>query len=111
MPRILRCTLALAALTLALTCAAQTAEQNLPADAASPSALDSGVIHPNQNAVPAASRRRQPQETVCYTMRSYLMAREARDSDATWLVGYSTCQPSSQYQLRFSQQPAPAPPR
>jgi hypothetical protein len=39
-------------------------------------------------------------DNVCYTMRSYIMSRESRDSDSTKLVGYSTCQPSSKYELR-----------
>jgi hypothetical protein len=37
---------------------------------------------------------------VCYMMRSYIVAREDRDSDSTRLVGYSTCQPSLNYELR-----------
>jgi hypothetical protein len=41
-------------------------------------------------------------DNVCYTMRSYIVAREDRDSDSTKLVGYSTCQPSSQYELRIT---------
>jgi hypothetical protein len=41
-------------------------------------------------------------ENVCYKMRSYIMARENGDSDSTKLVGYSTCQPSSKYQLRIT---------
>jgi hypothetical protein len=39
---------------------------------------------------------------VCYTMRSYIVAREDRDSDSTRLVGYSTCQPSSNYEMRIT---------
>ena len=38
------------------------------------------------------------ESTVCYTMRSYLMAREARDSDVTWPAGYSTCQKASRFE-------------
>ncbi len=41
-------------------------------------------------------------DNVCYTMRSYIVARENRDSDSTELVGYSTCQPSSKYELRIT---------
>jgi hypothetical protein len=45
---------------------------------------------------------------VCYTMRSYIVAREDRDSDSTKLVGYSTCQPSSNYEVRITRlKPAP----
>jgi hypothetical protein len=41
-------------------------------------------------------------DNVCYTMRSYIVARENRDSDSTKLVGYSTCQPASKYELRIT---------
>ncbi len=41
-------------------------------------------------------------DSVCYTMRSYIVARENRDSDSTKLVGYSTCQPSSKYELKIT---------
>jgi hypothetical protein len=41
-------------------------------------------------------------DKVCYTMRSYIVSRESRDSDSTKLVGYSTCQPSSKYELRIT---------
>ena len=44
----------------------------------------------------------EDRDRVCYTMRSYIVARENRDSDSTKLVGYSTCQPSSQYELRIT---------
>jgi hypothetical protein len=44
----------------------------------------------------------EDRDNVCYTMRSYIMARENRDSDSTKLVGYSTCQPSSKYELRIT---------
>ena len=44
----------------------------------------------------------EDRDSVCYTMRSYIVARENRDSDSTKLVGYSTCQPSSKYELRIS---------
>ena len=41
-------------------------------------------------------------DNVCYTMRSYIVSRENRESDSTKLVGYSTCQPSSKYELRIT---------
>jgi hypothetical protein len=44
----------------------------------------------------------EDRNNVCYTMRSYIVARENRDSDSTELVGYSTCQPSSKYELRIT---------
>jgi hypothetical protein len=46
----------------------------------------------------------QPEaDTICYTMRSYVVARDAKDSDATHPAGYSTCQPSNRYQLKNAQ--------
>lgn len=37
---------------------------------------------------------------VCYSIRSYLMARDSKDSDSTHLVGTSNCQPARQYSLK-----------
>jgi hypothetical protein len=37
---------------------------------------------------------------TCYYIRSYLMARDSKDSDSTHLVGTSTCQPALQYGLK-----------
>jgi hypothetical protein len=45
---------------------------------------------------------KEKRDSVCYTMRSYIVARENRDSDSTKLVGYSICQPSSKYELRIT---------
>ena len=36
----------------------------------------------------------------CFAIRSYLMARENKNSDATYVKASSTCQPASQYQLK-----------
>jgi hypothetical protein len=44
----------------------------------------------------------EDRDNVCYTMRSYIVARENRNSDSTKLVGYSTCQTSSKYELRIT---------
>ena len=48
-------------------------------------------------------------DRYCLKMRSYLVARDSRNSDSTHLVGYSTCLPASRYRLRTavgSTQPA-----
>jgi hypothetical protein len=37
---------------------------------------------------------------VCYTMRTYVMAREERDSDATRLVRYTKCLPAWKLQYK-----------
>lgn len=39
-------------------------------------------------------------DTTCYTIRSYVVARDSKDSDSTHPAGYSTCQPSSRYRVR-----------
>ena len=39
-------------------------------------------------------------DTVCYSMRSYVVARDRKHSDSVHHVGYSTCQPASKYRLR-----------
>jgi hypothetical protein len=44
-------------------------------------------------------------DTVCLKIRSYVVARDDRDSDSVHLVGYSTCQPASRYRLRKTQLP------
>jgi hypothetical protein len=44
------------------------------------------------------------EERTCYTMRSYLMAREDEHSDSTRQVGYSTCEPSSTFDVKKSVQ-------
>jgi hypothetical protein len=44
-------------------------------------------------------------ERTCYTMRSYVMAREDPHSDSTRQVGYSVCEPSSTFDLRETVEP------
>jgi hypothetical protein len=39
-------------------------------------------------------------DTTCYSIRSYVVARDSKDSDSTHPAGYSTCLPSNRYQLR-----------
>jgi hypothetical protein len=41
-------------------------------------------------------------DKVCYTMRTYIVARESRGSDSTRPAGYSICQPSSKYELKIT---------
>jgi hypothetical protein len=40
------------------------------------------------------------EDTTCYALRSYVVARDSKDSDSTHPAGYSTCQPSSRYQVK-----------
>jgi hypothetical protein len=39
-------------------------------------------------------------DNSCFAIRSYVMARDSKDSDSTHLVGYMTCVPSGKYQVR-----------
>jgi hypothetical protein len=39
-------------------------------------------------------------DTTCYTIRSYVVARDSKDSDSTHATVYSTCQPASRYRLK-----------
>jgi len=43
------------------------------------------------------------EDKTCYTIRSYVVARDDKDSDTTHPVGFSTCQPSSRYRLKNAQ--------
>ncbi len=36
-------------------------------------------------------------DTLCYSMRSYKVARDSSQSDSTHTVGYSTCQPATRF--------------
>jgi hypothetical protein len=42
-------------------------------------------------------------DAVCYKIRSYVVARDNKDSDSVHPVRYSTCQPASRYRLRTTQ--------
>ncbi len=39
-------------------------------------------------------------ETTCYAIRSYVVARDSKDSDSVHPVRYSTCIPASRYRLK-----------
>jgi hypothetical protein len=42
-------------------------------------------------------------DTMCYTIRSYVVARDTKDSDSTHPVRYSTCQPAARYRLKTTE--------
>ena len=46
---------------------------------------------------------RSNEDITCYKIRSYLVARDNKDSDSTHPVGYSTCQASSRYGLKTTE--------
>ena len=39
-------------------------------------------------------------DITCLKIRSYVVARDSKDSDSTHPVSYSTCQPASRYRLK-----------
>ena len=55
-----------------------------------------------------ASDRRLIDDAVCYKIRSYVVARDRKNSDSVHPVGYSTCQPASRYRLRTTEISAPS---
>ena len=42
-------------------------------------------------------------DTTCLKIRSYVVARDSKNSDSTHPVSYSTCQPASRYRLRTTE--------
>jgi hypothetical protein len=54
-----------------------------------------------------ASDKRLIDDTVCYKMRSYVVARDSKNSDSVHPVGYSTCQPAGKYRLRTTEMSTP----
>ena len=49
-------------------------------------------------------------DNTCYAIRSYVVARDSKNSDSTHPVGYSTCQKASRYHVK-KVETAPAPDR
>jgi hypothetical protein len=41
-----------------------------------------------------------PADATCFTIRSYVVARDSKNSDSTHPVGYSTCHPARRYGLK-----------
>jgi len=77
----------------------------------SPGQDSSGDIRADQyKADPASRLVKEEPETIsrvddlpgdtCFAIRSYVMARDNKDSDSTHLVSYSTCQPASRYRMK-----------
>jgi hypothetical protein len=54
---------------------------------------------PRQRILPSDPTLAQS-DTVCYSMRSYRVTRDDRESDSTRLVGYSECQPAARFQVK-----------
>jgi len=54
---------------------------------------------PQQRVVPSDSTLTQ-NDAVCYSIRSYRVTRDDRESDSTRLAGYSECQPAARFQVK-----------
>jgi hypothetical protein len=50
-----------------------------------------------------AERAAQQEGPTCYSIRSYVVARDSKDSDSTHPAGYSTCQPAARYGLKATE--------
>ncbi len=42
-------------------------------------------------------------DSICYKIRSYVVARDSKDSDSVHPVKYTTCQPASRYRLKTTE--------
>jgi hypothetical protein len=63
----------------------------------------------SQFSVPRFLRKNSDQQSTaddssCFTMRSYKVARDNPQSDSTHFVGSSTCQPSARFQLHTTEE-------
>lgn len=47
-----------------------------------------------------------PDDDICYTMRTYVVARDRKDSDSTHAVRSTTCLPGSRLRLKTADAPA-----
>ena len=64
------------------------------------------VVHSDDigpNGIPVAAGGRLEAETLCYSIRAYVVARDSKHSDSTHPVGYSTCQRASRYRLKTAE--------
>jgi hypothetical protein len=57
-------------------------------------------FRPNLPVQFAAGPKSLPGDTLCYAIRSYVVARDSKHSDSVHRVGYTTCVPASRYRLR-----------
>ncbi len=63
------------------------------------------ILNPDPDAGVFVSSLGAPLEgdTTCYAIRSYVVARDAKDSDSTHPAGYSTCRPSDRYRVKSAE--------
>jgi len=74
-----------------------------------------GIVHPDGLGLTASDgdgRRLDPErdgDVTCYTVQSYLVKRQSRDSDVVEPAGYSTCQRASRYSVKTTGEAGKAP--
>jgi hypothetical protein len=63
------------------------------------------ILWPNADAgiFNSTAKQQLTADTTCYSIRSYVVARDSKDSDSTHPTGYSTCQPSDRYQVKSAE--------
>lgn len=66
---------------------------------------DFNLLNPAPETMISSEAQRQS-DTTCFAIRSYVMARDNKESDSTHPVRYSTCQPASQYHVKNAEGPA-----
>ena len=78
----------------------------------------SGIVRPDLSGLAASDgadreHRRldsdRDGDVTCYTIESYLVKRQSRDSDVVEPAGHSTCQPASKYGVKKAAEPDKAP--
>jgi hypothetical protein len=65
---------------------------------------DAGIFDP-------ILKQQREADSTCYSIRSYVVARDSKDSDSTHPAGYSTCQPTDRYRLKSTEIRAVSPDR
>lgn len=60
--------------------------------------VEPGVLNPAASNPDILGQFQSPENTdvnICFKMRTYVMARDSKDSDSTHLVRYTTCTPAN----------------
>jgi hypothetical protein len=104
-------TLLLLVIAVLTASAASFAQSSSSSKALSPFGGDTGaIIRPSAPSFPGdpnsswAKLNLMDSHPVCYTMRTYLVARDTPGSDSTHVAGYSECLPSWKLEMRTSEQ-------
>jgi hypothetical protein len=74
----------------------------------------SGIVRPDSSGDRGDRDRRRfdsdrDGDVTCYTIESYRVKRQSRDSDVVEPAGHSTCQPASKYGVKMTEEPGKAP--